>query len=246
MDQRTTGRSPRQGPFDHPPSSPDPGEGRFRRVDGGATRAFGCLREAVPIHGALVAAVVRSSRAGRALHPDRLPGGTGRGGPRVDRGSHPVLPAPEREGSRAVLAPLPGTGGGVQDRRRRPRGPRSAGLQRTARPPPPGRGPTGGLRAGGQIREAIRSPISTVLIPMFGPPIASSSGNTDTAALSSAPAASDSPRWSRHRAIDRTVATGLAQPLPAMSGADPWTGSNIDGKRPSGSMLPEAARPIPP
>src|SRR5690606_5494827 len=125
MDQQTAGRSTRQGPFDHPPSSSDPGEGRFRRVDGGATRAFGCLREAVPIHGALVAAVVRSSRAGRALHPDRLPGGTGRGGPRVDRGSHPVLPAPEREGSRAVLAPLPGTGGGVQDRRRRPRGPRS-------------------------------------------------------------------------------------------------------------------------
>ena len=33
------------------------------------------------------------------------------------------------------------------------------------------------------------------------------------------------------------VATGLAMPLPVMSNAEPWIGSNIDGKRRSGSML---------
>ncbi len=31
-----------------------------------------------------------------------------------------------------------------------------------------------------------------------------------------------------------------------MSGAEPWTGSNIDGAVRSGLTLPEAARPMPP
>lgn len=31
-----------------------------------------------------------------------------------------------------------------------------------------------------------------------------------------------------------------------MSGAEPWTGSNIDGTVPSTLMLPEAASPMPP
>ena len=31
-----------------------------------------------------------------------------------------------------------------------------------------------------------------------------------------------------------------------MSGAEPWTGSNIDGKAPEGLMLPLAASPMPP
>ena len=31
-----------------------------------------------------------------------------------------------------------------------------------------------------------------------------------------------------------------------MSGALPWTGSNIDGFSPLGLMLPDAARPMPP
>ncbi len=35
-------------------------------------------------------------------------------------------------------------------------------------------------------------------------------------------------------------------PWPAMSGALPWTGSNIDGLVPVASMLPDAARPMPP
>ena len=36
---------------------------------------------------------------------------------------------------------------------------------------------------------------------------------------------------------------GLEMPLPAMSGAEPWTGSNIDGKRRSGLRLALAASP---
>ena len=42
----------------------------------------------------------------------------------------------------------------------------------------------------------------------------------------------------------RMVASGLTTPLPAISGADPWTGSNIEGKRRSGSRLALAARPM--
>jgi hypothetical protein len=39
---------------------------------------------------------------------------------------------------------------------------------------------------------------------------------------------------------------GLAIPLPAISGAEPWTGSKREGKRPVGLMLPEGATPIEP
>ncbi len=39
---------------------------------------------------------------------------------------------------------------------------------------------------------------------------------------------------------------GLAMPWPAMSGAEPWTGSNIDGYSRSGFRLPEGAMPIEP
>ena len=47
-------------------------------------------------------------------------------------------------------------------------------------------------------------------------------------------------------ATERIAASGLAIPLPAMSGAEPWTGSNMLGAVRSGFRLPEAARPIPP
>ncbi len=40
------------------------------------------------------------------------------------------------------------------------------------------------------------------------------------------------------------AAIGLAFPCPAMSGADPCTGSNIE--TPPGHMLPDAATPRPP
>jgi hypothetical protein len=42
------------------------------------------------------------------------------------------------------------------------------------------------------------------------------------------------------------VAVGSAMPWPAMSGAEPCTGSNIDGNAPVGLMLAEAASPMPP
>jgi len=41
-------------------------------------------------------------------------------------------------------------------------------------------------------------------------------------------------------------AIGLAMPLPAMSGAEPCTGSNMDGCSFSGLMLPPGAIPIDP
>ena len=42
------------------------------------------------------------------------------------------------------------------------------------------------------------------------------------------------------------AAVGSAMPWPAMSGALPCTGSNIDGLVRVASMLPLAARPMPP
>ena len=39
---------------------------------------------------------------------------------------------------------------------------------------------------------------------------------------------------------------GLAMPLPAMSGAEPCTGSNSDGNRRSGLMLADGAMPMVP
>ena len=42
----------------------------------------------------------------------------------------------------------------------------------------------------------------------------------------------------------RIVASGLTMPLPAMSGAEPCTGSNMDGKRRVGSRFALAARPM--
>ena len=53
-------------------------------------------------------------------------------------------------------------------------------------------------------------------------------------ALRMAAAASDSPRWSSIIAADQIWPMGLAMPWPAMSGAEPWTGSNSDGNRRSG------------
>src|SRR5258706_15837348 len=44
----------------------------------------------------------------------------------------------------------------------------------------------------------------------------------------------------------RNVAIGLAKFLPAMSGAEPWTGSNMLAVWRVGLMLPLAAMPMPP
>ena len=45
---------------------------------------------------------------------------------------------------------------------------------------------------------------------------------------------------------DQMLANGFAMPLPAMSGALPWMGSNIEGYLRSGLRLAPAARPMPP
>jgi hypothetical protein len=47
-------------------------------------------------------------------------------------------------------------------------------------------------------------------------------------------------------AAERMAPTGFAMPRPAMSGAEPCTGSNIDGWRRVGSRLALGARPRPP
>src|SRR5438445_2683718 len=59
-------------------------------------------------------------------------------------------------------------------------------------------------------------------------------------------AAAASPRKSSIMAVLRMAAIGFAVPVPAMSGAEPWTGSNIDGPVRSGLRLADAAKPMPP
>ena len=60
-------------------------------------------------------------------------------------------------------------------------------------------------------------------------------------AFSTMAAAFVSPRWSSISAAAQICPIGLAIHWPAMSGADPWTGSNKDGKRRSGLILPAGA-----
>jgi len=59
-------------------------------------------------------------------------------------------------------------------------------------------------------------------------------------------AAAVSPRKSSSIAPDRMAAVGFALAVPAMSGAEPWTGSNIDGAVSVGFRFAEAANPMPP
>ena len=59
-------------------------------------------------------------------------------------------------------------------------------------------------------------------------------------------ATSDSPRNCSIIAVDATAAPGSARPVPAMSGAEPWTGSKSDGPVPVGLRFADAARPTPP
>ncbi len=53
-------------------------------------------------------------------------------------------------------------------------------------------------------------------------------------------AASSKPRWRSSMAADRMAAVGLALFWPAMSGAEPWIGSNMDGYSSEALMQPEA------
>src|SRR5437660_2725866 len=77
-----------------------------------------------------------------------------------------------------------------------------------------------------------RSPVST-----------RPSSQTASIARSTRSAAAAWPRWRSMSADDQTAPIGLARPWPAMSGAEPCTGSNIDGPRPSTLRLPLAASP---
>ena len=61
-----------------------------------------------------------------------------------------------------------------------------------------------------------------------------------------ASAACLSPRCSSIIAPDQIMPIGLAIPCPAISGAEPCTGSNTLGKSPSGLILPEGAMPMVP
>src|SRR5438552_2415209 len=47
-------------------------------------------------------------------------------------------------------------------------------------------------------------------------------------------------------AAEITAARGSARPVPAMSGAEPWTGSKSDGPVRAGLRFADAARPMPP
>src|SRR5207247_1332343 len=62
-------------------------------------------------------------------------------------------------------------------------------------------------------------------------------------AASTRPWASRCPRCASIMAPAQTAPTGLAIPFPAMSGAVPWMGSNIEGWRRSGLMLAPGATP---
>ena len=68
--------------------------------------------------------------------------------------------------------------------------------------------------------------------------------STAATARRTAAALRSKPRWSSIIPADRIAARGLAMPLPAMSGAEPCTGSNMLGKARSGLMLALAARPM--
>src|SRR6266508_1378371 len=72
------------------------------------------------------------------------------------------------------------------------------------------------------------------------------SSTTRSTADTTARAASVWPRCSSIMAPVQIWAMGLAMPLPAMSGAEPCTGSNMDGYSFSGLMLPPGAIPMEP
>ena len=58
--------------------------------------------------------------------------------------------------------------------------------------------------------------------------------------------ASLKPKWSNIMAADHICPIGLAIPFPAISGAEPCTGSNNEGNFLSGLIFPDGAIPIVP
>src|SRR5262245_2762238 len=100
--------------------------------------------------------------------------------------------------------------------------------------------------------KGITHPIaaSTALVTSIVFALPPRSGVRERPAFNTAPTAArieaaerSRPRCSSSSAADRIAASGLATPLPAMSGAEPWTGSNKLGYVRSGLRLALAARP---
>ena len=95
-------------------------------------------------------------------------------------------------------------------------------------------------------RSPCPRPSVVALPPMSGVRGADGSASTRSIAPTTAFAASAWPRCSSISAPDQIWPIGLAMPLPAMSGAEPCTGSKSDGCSRSGLMLPDGAMPIVP
>src|SRR5580692_1298783 len=97
------------------------------------------------------------------------------------------------------------------------------------------------------ISCATASPTSRVLArPPRSGVCMSGLSSTASKAFSTALAAFGSPRCSNIMAPDQIWAMGLAMPFPAMSGAEPCTGSNMEGNCRSGLRLAAGAKPIEP
>src|SRR5215211_7997757 len=83
------------------------------------------------------------------------------------------------------------------------------------------------------VAEPFRSGVRTSVSP-----------STCSMAETTPAPASSCPRLSSIIAPDQIWPMGFAIPCPAMSGAEPWTGSNIEGYSPSGFRLAEGAIPM--
>src|SRR5437588_763507 len=94
--------------------------------------------------------------------------------------------------------------------------------------------------------SATAAPTSAVLALPFMSGVCGPSRMTRSTARTTSAAAARWPRCSSISAPDQMVASGLAILRPAISGAEPCTGSKIDGAVRSGLILPEAAMPIVP
>jgi hypothetical protein len=85
-----------------------------------------------------------------------------------------------------------------------------------------------------------------VAVPPRSGVCSAGSAVTRSIARISRAAAAGSPRCSSISVADQNVPIGLAMPLPAMSKAEPWIGSNLEGKRRSGSRFAVGAMPSEP
>src|SRR2546430_9720399 len=93
----------------------------------------------------------------------------------------------------------------------------------------------------------MAAPISSVVgFPPMAGVRAFDRAKVSAIASSTASAASEAPRCLSIIAPDHICPMGFAMPLPAISGAEPWTGSNMDGYSFSGFRFAEGAMPIDP